>query len=132
MNRFVIGLIANRETRDLWRDRRTVIVILVLPLVLYPVFGLVSWLFALSLTEQTSRVGVVGLSHLAKDRVPLIKDDHFSEELVKGPEAADALTRLSPVPLEGTVEAAEEILKARSVDVVLVIPRRLQQAGCRR
>src|SRR5687768_18174082 len=38
MRRSIVRLIAARETRDLLRDRRTLLIILVLPAVLYPAF----------------------------------------------------------------------------------------------
>ena len=61
----VVRLITLRETRDLLRDRRTVMLILVLPARPLPVLrpGRVT-LFALSMTEQTTVVGVVGGEHL--------------------------------------------------------------------
>ena len=65
----VIRLIAGKEFRDLLRDRRTVILILVLPAVLYPLFGLTGILFAASLKENT--IAVVGAENLPPE-IPLI------------------------------------------------------------
>src|SRR5262245_4990232 len=60
----VVKLIAGREVRDLLRDRRTLLLMLGLPLVLYPLLGAVGLLFALNLLELPSRVGIVGRSSL--------------------------------------------------------------------
>ena len=45
----VVRLIAGKELQDLIRDRRTLLLILVLPAVLYPLFGATATLFAFSL-----------------------------------------------------------------------------------
>lgn len=55
-----------REVRDLLRDRRTLLMIVVLPAVLYPIMGLVGFLFALSSEEKTSIIGLYGIDHLPK------------------------------------------------------------------
>jgi sodium transport system permease protein len=60
----VVKLIAAREARDLLRDRRTLVIMLGLPLILYPVLGGVGLVFAINLLELPSRVGVVGRQHL--------------------------------------------------------------------
>lgn len=118
MRRRVTLLIARREIRDLLRDRRTLLLILVLPLLLYPLFGLAGLAFAKTLTEQSSRVGIVGMEHLP-DRGPmLLSGGRFSEELLKG-DAREGLMRLEPVPLTGDGAAS---LKERAVEVVLVVP----------
>ncbi|CAN5321619.1 hypothetical protein BH11PLA2_BH11PLA2_00670 [soil metagenome] len=123
MHRSIVRLIAVREIRDLLRDRRTVMLILVLPVVLYPLFGLVSILFAKSMSDQTSRVGVVGLSNLPKDPTPLIDGDHFAEAFTKS-DSPDALTKLSIVPLDGDPEAS---LTTRTIDVAMIVPADFSQ-----
>src|SRR5664279_1987579 len=45
LRRPIVRLIARRELRDLLRDRRTLLIILALPIVLYPIFGLLGFLF---------------------------------------------------------------------------------------
>lgn len=46
------------------RDKRTLFIVLGLPIILYPVFVLVGILFALSMMEQKVRIGVSGAQHL--------------------------------------------------------------------
>ncbi len=60
----IIRLIWHRELRDLLRDRRWLFMLLGLPVLLYPAFGLVGFVFALSMLEQVTPVGVVGLESL--------------------------------------------------------------------
>lgn len=60
----VVRLIAGRELRDLFRDRRSIVLLFCLPIILYPGFGLVGYLFALSQLEHRSLIGVVSLDAL--------------------------------------------------------------------
>src|SRR5450432_1853264 len=60
----IISLIWRRELRDLLRDRRWLFMLLGLPVLLYPVFGLVGFVFALTMLDHEIRVGVAGLENL--------------------------------------------------------------------
>jgi sodium transport system permease protein len=64
MHRSVVRLIWQREVRDLLRDRRWLIMLLGVPVLLYPVFGLVGFVFAVTLLGRDVRVGVSGLEYL--------------------------------------------------------------------
>ena len=114
----IVRLIASKEFRDLLRDRRTVLMILVLPVVLYPVFGLSGYLFAATLLGKPTVVGVVNAEALAAPGLPpLLAGDRFAAGLDTTDEAAVA--NITAVPLAGDPLAA---LKARSIDVALVLP----------
>ena len=65
MRRAVVRLIAAREIRDQLRDRRTLFLILGLPVLMYPLFVGVGTVFALALKKRLV-VGVVGADHLPK------------------------------------------------------------------
>jgi sodium transport system permease protein len=54
----IIRLIALRELRDLLRDRRTVFLVIVLPILLYPGIGLAGIIMSYSLVDRTSVVGI--------------------------------------------------------------------------
>src|SRR5205085_2039471 len=60
----VVRLIWFREVRDLLRDRRTLFMMVGLPVLLYPAFGLIGFLFALSMLDQVAVVGVYGQENL--------------------------------------------------------------------
>src|SRR5581483_12369833 len=64
MRQTIVRLIWQRELRDLLRDRRWLFMLLGLPILLYPVFGLVGFVFTLAMLGHEVRVGVVGLEHL--------------------------------------------------------------------
>jgi sodium transport system permease protein len=55
----IIRLIWLRDLRDQLRDRRTVVMIALLPLVLYPALGLGVMQFALTFVEKPSTIGIV-------------------------------------------------------------------------
>src|SRR5439155_15585591 len=60
----VIRLIFCRELRDQLRDRRTIFMIVVLPLLLYPVFGMGVVQFAVGFAEKSARIGIAGSQYL--------------------------------------------------------------------
>jgi sodium transport system permease protein len=61
----IIRLIWLRELRDQLRDRRTVLMMAVLPLLLYPALGFGVLQFALSYTAKTQVVGIYGAENLS-------------------------------------------------------------------
>ena len=109
----VVRLIAARETRDLLRDRRTVMLILVLPAVLYPFFGLAGYAFALSITGQTTTIGIVGRDQLP-EAPALIVGDQFAYEA--GADADAGAIAVVNVP------DADDALRSHKADAVLVVP----------
>jgi sodium transport system permease protein len=60
----IIRVIWLRELRDQLRDRRTLFMIAVLPLLLYPVLGFVVVQLAVGFVEKSSVVGIHGWQHL--------------------------------------------------------------------
>jgi sodium transport system permease protein len=60
----IVRLICLRELRDQLRDRRTIFMIAVLPMLLYPLLGVAIVQFAVGTSESPSTVGLVGEEHL--------------------------------------------------------------------
>jgi sodium transport system permease protein len=99
----VIRLIWFREVRDQLRDRRTLFMLLVVPLILYPGLGLAMVQFVGVCVEKPVVVGVAGAELLAKtepaaeDRFalpslpPLLDGDRFAEGLFQSREARHLL-----------------------------------------
>jgi sodium transport system permease protein len=136
----VVRLIAAREVRDQLRDRRTLFLILGLPVLMYPLFVGVGLLFVAAIKEKKFVVGVVGAEHLPTTQLdisvapaavaggsagyahhsrrafpPLLVDDKFPEPyLAADPDGG----RLVATPL---AEADEGLLAGRKVDAILVI-----------
>jgi sodium transport system permease protein len=116
----VVTLITRKETTDLLRDRRTVSLIFLAPVLLYPLFGAAAWLFASDLVGKPPVVGVVNKADAepVKADLPfprLFEGDVFSADLM-----SDKVER-SPavVPLDGD---PQEALRTRKVQAVLVVP----------
>jgi sodium transport system permease protein len=93
----IIRLIWLRDLRDQLRDRRTLFMIVLLPLVLYPVLGVAVMQFAVGFVEQPSTIGVAGTPGEFPPRTP------GDGSRVAGPAAA-ALLATPPGPLGLGVE----------------------------
>ncbi|MFM8271362.1 MAG: ABC transporter permease subunit [Gemmata sp.] len=136
----VVKLIAAREVRDQLRDRRTLFLILGLPVLMYPLFVGVGVLFVTALKEKKLVVGVSGAEHLPEaepDLTPVAggaggaaaqmrafppllgPDGQFAPRY--GANELDAAP-LSVRPLAAATDAAlREQLAARRVDAIIVI-----------
>jgi sodium transport system permease protein len=131
----VVRLIAAREVRDQLRDRRTMFLILGLPVLMYPLFVGVAMVFAAALKDKKLVVGVVGMSGLPKPRPdlapvaggaaggadrsrtfpPLILDGKFPEKYTPDDPDGGALV-IKPLDAEDA-----ELLTSRQIDALVVI-----------
>lgn len=71
-------LIFQREVRDQFRDRRTLFMIAVLPLLLYPALGLGMMQLTVLFREQPRTVVILGSENLPAEPA-LLEDGHFAE-----------------------------------------------------
>jgi sodium transport system permease protein len=94
MRWFIIRTIWFREMRDQLRDRRTLFMILGLPLVLYPLLGFAVLQFAVGFTEKPSVIGVVVGPSERKDFPP-------RQPPQAGRSVAPVLAWLSATPVSG-------------------------------
>src|SRR5262245_49734405 len=76
MNWTNVKLILLREVRDQLRDRRTMFMIAVLPLLLYPLLGMSLFQVSQFLREQSTRVLIVGLPE--SDLPALVEGKQFN------------------------------------------------------
>src|ERR1022692_3144206 len=90
----IIRTIWFREMRDQLRDRRTLLMILGLPLVLYPILGFAVLQFAVGFAEKPGVIGVVVGSSQRKDFPP-------REPPEAGRSLAPMLAWLSATPIAG-------------------------------
>lgn len=74
-----VRLIFAREVRDQLRDRRTLFMMAVLPILLYPALGIGMMQMLLLFQEQPRTVLILGSNHLP-DHPPLIKGERFNNE----------------------------------------------------
>ena len=88
MNWNNVKLIFQREMRDQLRDRRTLFLIAVLPLLLYPLMGMSFFQMTQFLRKQAAKVLVVGADELQGiDWLPpLLDGKRFEASLYDNPE----------------------------------------------
>src|SRR5882757_7598216 len=88
-----VKLIYFREIRDQLRDRRTLFMIAVLPLLLYPLIGMTVFQLTQFLRKNEARVVVVGSEQLTScaDLPPLVVDGKFAEDLFDDPAEANRI-----------------------------------------
>jgi sodium transport system permease protein len=91
----IIRLIFCRELRDQLRDRRTVFMIAVLPIVLYPILGMAVVQFSMGRITKPSVIGIVGSEHLPPLRATSAR---------YSPLPATAWFSLTPSPLSGGID----------------------------
>src|SRR5579871_4875330 len=109
----VVRLIWLREVRDLLRDRRTLFMMIGLPVLLYPAFGLVGFLFALSMLDQITVVGIHGAANL-----PPAPADPVSV----GPLPAQAVAWLDALPPPEAGPGAAVVVAATAGSIVARAP----------
>lgn len=124
-----VKLVLAREVRDQLRDRRTLFMIFVLPLLLYPILGMSFFQMAQFMREKPSRVLVVGVREL--DHLPrLFENRQFdpglfgSAEQWKLLEVTFAATEPRPgrsAPVD-TREAAWHAVESGQYDAALFFP----------
>lgn len=91
-----IKLIFQREVRDQLRDRRTLFMVAVLPLLLYPLLGVGLVQMTVTFSEQVRRVVVVGADQLPSPS--LIEENRFNPAFFNSPEITDKLALLTDRP----------------------------------
>jgi sodium transport system permease protein len=130
-----IVLVAGREIRDHLRDRRTIAMMLILPLVLYPVLALTVYQLAQFLEEKPCRVLIVGMEHVSKcpDLPPLVDEQNatlFHPSLFSEPRRQRLLRVIRPVELglspslepDKLRSQVEELIASARVDVAIWFP----------
>ncbi len=149
MNWRNIRLIYAREIRDQLRDRRTLFMIAVLPLLLYPLLGMSVFQLSQFVRKSEPIVLVVGAEQLklADDLPKLFDDGHFATKLTGDPKVADWLhvefahsrtdspappaknaaddksdDSAADEPTDPELKRAEERLKSGDIQVVLNFP----------
>ena len=81
MNWQHIKLIFRREMRDQLRDRRTLFLIAVLPILFYPLLGISFMQIAQFLRQHPSKILIVGHESMRNDLPKLIEEDRFAKDI---------------------------------------------------
>jgi sodium transport system permease protein len=128
-----VKLIVAREIRDQLRDRRTLFVIVVLPILVYPLLGMSFLQVSQFLQQQSLRVLVMGAADL-HDLPPLLENNQFAESLFTDPKQAKLLevdTSEKPQPAQTKdsdprAEARQKVASGK-YDVILYFPADFRQ-----
>jgi sodium transport system permease protein len=118
-------IIFRRELRDQLRDRRTLFMIFVLPILLYPILGIGVTRFAMALEQKPRVVIVVGPEYLPATPALLnSSNDGFNPALFDIPADADRLV-VRPEPASspwGDPRVRQEAIREGDAAAVMVIP----------
>ena len=136
MNPLKIWIVFRKELLDILRDRRTVIFMILMPLIMMPALIWLMSQFTLSsakgIAEQNSRVAIVGaedapelvafLTGEEKQRFEPPVDSEFDIFMVEGNSGVNSFIDVTIEP-EGTEEGAlNDRVKGKDLDAVLVVP----------
>src|SRR5438876_752447 len=102
-----VKLIYLRELRDQMRDRRTLFTIVVLPVLLYPLMGLLVFQAQQFLKEHASKVRIVGTAALPSEP-PLIDGEVISAKWMAGHTASLIQVDLVPRTTKTAGEVRQE------------------------
>jgi len=120
-----------RELRDQLRDRRTLFMVAVLPLLMYPLMGMTFFQLSQFMQTHTARVLVIGAEQLdaAEGLPPLVAGDRFAAALFDQPALASKL-KVESSDASGAADSARNSLAPSrtrltngDVDVVVIFPR---------
>src|SRR5262249_33467635 len=120
-----VKLIYLREIRDQLRDRRTLFMIAVLPLLLYPLIGMTVFQLTQFLRKNEARVVVVGSQQLTENaNLPaLLGDRQFPDERFDDPtEAGLILVEKATGATDEEMDALRARLKSGDIQVVIRFP----------
>ncbi len=121
-------IIFRREVRDQIRDRRTLFMIFVLPILLYPILGIGVIKFASALEQKPRLVVVVGAEYLPSSPVLLnSRGDGFNPALFDTPAEVERIVvrrELASGPW-GDHALRQRAIRDGDVSAVMVIPRDL-------
>lgn len=123
-----IKLVWRRELQDQLRDRRTLFMVVVLPLLMYPLMGMSFFQLSHFMRGHEARVLVVGGDQLAANTElpPLIVDDQFALELFDS--AADAhRMKVETVPGKTIPREAVKRLTSGKLDAIVVVPPKFSE-----
>ena len=127
----VVGSIFRRELLDILRDRRTIFMMIIFPVLLYPLIGIVVSQLAVAFQEKPRRVVVVNVQGLPKEPALLSADQtRFASSLFARPDDANRLEiqvadKASPWM---KVDARGQMLREGLADVVVIVPEDLPKS----
>lgn len=113
-----------REMRDQLRDRRTLFMVAVLPVLMYPLLGTSLFQLAQFMQQSTGRVAVYGAEELeeAGDLPKLFHGDRFASDLFLAPADIDRLVVETRTAGEDRLSEAGAAIDAGEIEVAVCFP----------
>lgn len=114
-----------REIRDQFRDRRTLFMVAVLPVLMYPLLGTSMFQLAQFMRQTTGKVGIYGGSELQQvDGLPTLVDgDRFAADLFFDPEERERLVvEERTAPPDEQIAVAEAAVASGEIDAAICFP----------
>ncbi|WP_425398918.1 ABC transporter permease subunit/CPBP intramembrane protease [Aeoliella sp.] len=124
MNWDNIKLVWRREMRDQLRDRRTLFVIGVLPLLIYPMMGIAFSRLSQFVRQNKATIAVVGYEQLAdlENVPPLLDGKRFEEELFRQPGMIDTIEVETFADSAENLEVQKQRMNQEQTDLVVYFP----------
>lgn len=129
MNLRNVWLVWTREMRDQLRDRRTLFMVAVLPVLMYPLLGMSYLRLAQFMQEHDAKVLLIGAEQLtvpgaAAPLPPLLEGERFARELFDNPADADRidLELVAGDENAGISAGARQRLASGELDAIVQIP----------
>lgn len=112
-----VSLIFQREVRDQLRDRRTIFMVAVLPLLLYPALGLGMFQMITLFSEQPRTVVILGEEHLPEPP-QLLQDNKFVSNYFLIPANAEKLIVVTDKPATESETEAQTENEAEQIELI--------------
>src|SRR5882724_2846038 len=116
-----VKLIYLRELRDQFRDRRTLFTVVVLPLLLYPLMGMLVFQVQQFLKEHNSKVRIVGTDGLP-DQPRLIENGKLAEKYGDSSRLEVELVKHSTLGYDELRKQTQSDIRLGVCDVVVFFP----------
>ena len=122
MNLQKVKLIWQREMRDQFRDRRTLFMVAILPVLMYPLLGTVFFQLAQFMQQHTGQVVVVGADQLSDLEGPKLFEDGSFSKALNNENAPFELTFVEDLSSEANKKYQKELAEG-TIDVLLEFPQ---------
>lgn len=125
MNWRNVLLIWQRELRDQLRDRRTLFMVAVLPVLMYPLLGTSMFQLVQFMRQTTGKVAIYGADELAQvDGLPaLVEGDRFAADLFFDPAERERLVvEERPAEPADRIAVAEAAVASGEIDAAICFP----------
>lgn len=126
----VIAAIFRREMLDILRDRRTIFMMIIFPMVLYPLIGVVVSQLLISYQESARRVVILNSEGLPPEPSLLNTDrNRFSADLFLHPDDASKLEVLVADKTSpwGDENRRADLMREGQADVIVIVPEGLAE-----